>query len=205
MLLKFNFLLWLKAQLISVYKQEHRTTSLLESFNARLSMITPAKFNFFKILSRLETEITNTSQKLLNFVQGPGAPSKKRSKKKQFNFENIEFCTEQFEHGKMDVAKFLKYIVQDNRTVSRNSALETNNNTYGEDETSDDECNSCEQAAIEKLYCYICRIEISNILFLPCRQVIVCNKCFHEKLTDIYQCPDCKSRIIQIIEIAPRS
>lgn len=195
----------MEAELISVYKQEHRTTSLLESFNAQLSTITPSKFNFFKILSRLESQITNISEKLSKTVQGPGAPLKKRSKKKQFNFENIEFCTEQFESGKMDVQQFLKYIVQDNRSISRLSALEANNNPHIEGEKSDSEDDTSEQTTIENMYCCVCRIEISNILFLPSRQVVVCSKCYPEKMHDKSQCPNCQSHIEKIIEIAPRS
>lgn len=187
-----------------MYKQEHRTTSLLESFNATLSTITPAKFNFFKILSRLENQIAITSTKILNAVQGPAAPPKKRSKKKHFHFGNIEFCTEQLEHGKMDVAQFLKFIVQDNRILTRMSALETNNNTNAEGGHSDDEGEAIEQAAIENLVCSLCRIEISDVLFLPCRQLVVCSKCYPEKFEDINHCPDCKSLIEQTIKIAPR-
>lgn len=163
-----------------MYKQEHRTTSQLESFNASLSVITPAKFNFFKILSRLETYIKETSQRLEKVVQKCGPPSKKRSKKKQYNFENIEFCTEQFENQKMDVAKFLEYIVLDNR--KRLSALEASNYTYAEDEVSDEEDTVSEEAAIEKLYCYVCNMKISNVLFLPCRQVVVCKNCYSAKI-----------------------
>lgn len=182
--------------------QEHRTTSLLESFNANLSVITPAKFNFFKILCRLETYITDTTQKLFKALQGPGMPPKKRSKKNQYNFENIDFCTKQLECGKMDVAKFLEYIVQDNR--KRLSALETSNYTYNEDEDSDNNEDETERATIENFYCVICRLEISNILFMPCRQVVVCGKCYPAQMKDRNECPKCKIRIENIIEIAPR-
>lgn len=103
----------------------------------------------------------------------------------------------------MDVAKFLEYIVKDNRKLSRISALESKNYTYDENEISDN--GSSEQTAIENMYCSVCRMEISNILFLPCRQLVICTKCYPDKLTNIDQCPDCQSRIEQIIEIAPRS
>lgn len=187
---------------MSVYNQEHRTTSLLESFNANLSVITPSKFNFFKILTRLETYISDTSQKLLKAVEGPGEPLKKRPKKKQYNFENIEFCTKQFENGKWDVTKFLEYVVQDNRKGL--SALEANNSRYeGEDSEDEDEVN--EQAAVENLYCFVCKIEISNVLFLPCRQVVVCSNCYLANIKDVNLCPDCGHYIEKTIEIVPRS
>lgn len=178
-----------------MYNQKYRTTSLLESFNASLSTITPAKFNFFKILSRLETYIKDASNRLSKALQDPG-PSKRKSKKRHYDFENIEFCTEQYKNGIFNVAQFLEYVVQDNRKIL--PALEINNYTYDDNEDSDD----AEQATMESFFCYICRSEISNILFIPCRQVVVCAKCYPDQMPNQNECPKCKIRIDKIIEIA---
>lgn len=105
----------------------------------------------------------------------------------------------------MDIKKFLEYVVQDNRTLSRMSALEKNNHTYADDEENDDEGEAKEQTALENIFCSVCKIEISNVLFLPCRHLIVCSKCYPEKAEDNKHCSSCKTFIEQTIIIASRS
>lgn len=80
--------------------------------------------------------------------------------------------------------------------------MEANNHTYAEDDIKDDDED--EHAAIEKMYCCICETKISNILFLSCRQVVVCTKCYPTKMEVTNQCPDCKSLVEKTIEIVPR-
>lgn len=93
----------------------------------------------------------------------------------------------------------MEHVIEDNR--KRLSALETNNSSYDDDEDSDDGANELEQTTLENFYCLICRIDFSNVLFLPCRHAVTCLNCYQEIQRAENLCPKCERGIEKIIEI----
>lgn len=179
-----------------MFKEEHRTTSKLESYNAILNSLTPKGGHFFKVLERLNEQITNQSRKLLDAIQGESEPAKKKSKKQQNRDEIIDSCSKKLEEGIFNVAQFLDKVIRDNNSEP---TMETFYIDDGDHDVNDESEDSEEEYFdIEDFLCWLCAKRRCNILLETCHHNVLCSRCFSEQNTT---CPKCNHKIDGAIEI----
>lgn len=185
---------------ITVFGRSQRTTSALESFNAKLNSKFPKHGNFFKFASLLCDVEFVKSRDFEQNVDGGGMDTTRKKDNLIREAEN-DLCSE-----KITVIEFLNRITKKSNNVATNMAhfQVPVGYVYEDDDDDNDEYENSpivKETVPEVLpdECRICADNKPNVMFLPCRDFKCCDACasgLAARSVEKFLCPFCK-RIVE--------
>lgn len=199
-----------------------RTTSALESYNAKLLRNLPKKGNFYKFMKRIADEELSQSREMKMLVDSAGGSIDRTSRKRKYKDKNvlIRESSDALMNGTINVMEFLKRVTYDGNIVDKNLAKYVTTEQYisdnghsTEEELHDDEVDANQQmkteaiaaAAVEDSHlCGICHDKRKDTMFLPCKDLKSCSDCAsalkaRSEEGEPFMCPFCKVVVENVI------
>lgn len=185
-----------------------RTNCALESYNAALAQRFPKRGNFFRFVSLLANEELGKRLQMTAAVDGRAANKRNKNNLRNRD-EAIEEATNLLVSDEISIDQFLERLM--NEHFCQPNQLETveESDDDGQDEIElevdqEDSNVQSETAALEVNTCLFCFSDKPNTLFLPCRHLKSCEKCyldFKKKTQPPHRCPMCREIIKNTIVV----
>lgn len=200
-----------------------RTTSNLESYNSRLLQNLPKKGNFYKFMKRIADEELAQSHDMALLVESGGGTVARLARKRKYKDKDtlIKEATDFLERGSITTMEFLRRVTYDNKIVDSSLAkyvvpwweyVSDNEHSSDDEIYEDDDLDqpSTSVAAIaaaaiaDEQLCAICKDRKRNTLYLPCRDLKMCDQCATELRVRCpgdaqMECPFCHAIVENVI------
>lgn len=225
--INFAFYLQENENTISVDKLSMRETSSLKSYNSRLAQKLPSKGNFYKFMKSIAEEELVQSHDMALLVESGGGAVARMERKRKFKDKDalIKEATDSLANGKITTMEFLRLVTYDasgiidgsmaNYTTPKNYESDNHNAHFSGDENYDDvDDNSNDPsltaasiaaaAVAEEQLCAVCKDKKRDALFLPCKDLKMCEDCASQLRASFpegtpMKCPFCKAIVLDVI------
>lgn len=184
-----------------------RTNCALESYNAAIGRRFPKRGNFFRFISLLACEELVKRVEMYAAVAGHIKKKRRRINNKD---SLIEETTALLIADEITINQFLDRLINEYFCQPNSLEWDDESGDKNEIETNDGfeksstNMNTVTPNETEVNFCVFCFSKVSDTLFLPCRHLKSCQKCysdFRSKTKPPYRCPLCRQEIKNTIVV----